>query len=170
MQEQPEVKEEIVVETAEKKAEATPAEDPQAKIDQLKDQLMRALADMENLKKRSLRETHDMAKYAISEFAKDLLAVSDNLRRALEFAPEEQSSQVLEGVKMTEKELLKVFEKYGIRKVGEVGEKFDHNLHQAIFETEDAEKEPGTILSVMQPGYTIHDRLLRPAMVGVSKK
>ncbi len=142
-------------------------------IANLKDQLLRALAEQENIRKRAHREVDDANKYAVSNFARELLSVSDNLRRALNAAPQnddEQSKTFFQGIEMTEKELLNSFQKFGIKKISPEGEKFDHNLHQAMFEAEDAEKEPGTIIQVLQPGYILHDRLLRPALVGVSKK
>lgn len=147
----------------------------EAELNQMKDQLLRTLAEMENAKKRWEKEIQDMAKYAVSEFAHDLLQVSDNLGRALDCVrgdmhdQEGPIRQVLEGVKMTEKELLKTFEKHGIEKLVPLGEKFDHHFHQAIFETDHEGDEPGTVTTVVQPGYRIHDRLLRPALVGVAK-
>jgi molecular chaperone GrpE len=139
----------------------------------LKDQLLRSLAEQENVRKRTIREREDALKYAVSSFARELLSVSDNLRRALNAAPQEIDEQVktfVMGVEMTEKELLHAFEKFGVIKISPENEKFDHNFHQAMFETEDADKEPGTVIQVLQPGYVLHDRLLRPALVGVSKK
>ena len=142
-------------------------------IAQLKDQLLRALAEQENIRKRAYREVDEANKYAISSFARELLGVSDNLRRALNAAPQnedDQSKSFVQGIEMTEKDLLNSFQKFGIKKISPEGEKFDHNSHQAMFEIEDLEKEPGTIIQVLQPGYILHDRLLRPALVGVSKK
>lgn len=142
----------------------------------LKDQLLRTMAEMENFKKRAERELQDMAKYAKSEFANDLLAVSDNLRRALEsIDPAEIKDNkliqnVVSGVEMTESELLRAFEKHGIIKIDPMGEKFDHNEHQAMFEEEAKDTEAGMVVKVLQPGYKLHARLLRPAMVGVSKQ
>ena len=142
-------------------------------IANLKDQLLRSLAEQENIRKRSQREREEASKYAVSSFARELLSVSDNLRRALNAAPTHDDEQVktfVIGVEMTEKEILNAFEKFGVKKVSPEGEKFDHNFHQAMFEVEDAEKEPGIVVQVLQPGYILHDRLLRPALVGVSKK
>lgn len=148
----------------------------EAELARMKDQLLRSLADMENLKKRSEREVRDMAKYAITEFARDLLSISDNLRRALDTVKEEKQvtdellNSLVEGVKLTEKELLKAFQKHGIEKIEPKGEKFDHNYHQAIFEVDHDSLASGMVAEVMQPGYKLHDRLLRPAMVGVTKR
>ena len=147
----------------------------EAELAQMKDQLLRTLAEMDNAKKRWEKEVQDMSKYAVSEFARDLLQVSDNLGRALDCVREEGQAaegtvgQVIEGVKLTEKELLKTFQKYGIEKLVPLKEKFDHQFHQAIFETDNEGDTPGTVTTVVQPGYRIHDRLLRPALVGVAK-
>lgn len=144
-------------------------------VAKLKDQLMRTLAELENTRKRAEREIAQARKFAITDFARDLLSASDNLRRALESAPEDRDAldvtlkNLVIGVEMTEKELLGVFEKHGIRKIDPLGEKFDYNLHQAMFEVPDPNNEPGTVVQVMQPGYVLQDRLLRAAMVGVSK-
>jgi molecular chaperone GrpE len=139
-----------------------------------KDKLLRALAETENIRRRSIREKEDAAKYAITNFARDMVPAADNLGRALDALPEgvrddENFKGLIEGVEMTGRGLASAFEKHGIKEVHPHGEKFDHNLHQAMFEVEDAEAAPGTVLQVMQIGYTIGDRLLRPAMVGVSK-
>ncbi len=143
---------------------------------QLKDQLIRTLAELENTRKRAERDIAHARKFAITDFARDLLSASDNLRRAVESAPEDRDElditlkNLVIGVEMTEKEMLGVFEKHGIRKIDPMGEKFDYNLHQAMFEVPDAKTEPGIVVQVMQPGYVLQDRLLRAAMVGVSKK
>ena len=150
-------------------------ETPEKQISDLKDQLLRALAETENLRRRSAREKEDASKYAIANFARDMLNVSDNMRRTIEAAPEgagdgdDALASLLQGVEMTERELLANLERHGIKLVEPLGEKFDHNLHQAMFEVPDAEKQPGTVVQVIQAGYVIGDRLLRPAMVGVSK-
>jgi molecular chaperone GrpE len=140
-----------------------------------KERLLRALAETENTRRRAQREREDASKYAITGFAKDLLSAADNLRRALESLPEaeirdERTRSLLAGVAATERELLSVFERHGIRKVDPQGERFDHNFHQAIFEAEREDQPSGTVVEVLQPGYVLHDRLLRPAMVGVSKQ
>lgn len=140
---------------------------------QLKDQLLRVKAEQENMRKRLQKDLEDGQKFALTKFAKDLLQVSDNLKRAIQAAPEstdEQMKTFILGVEMTEKELSNIFERFHIQAIHPENEKFDHNLHQAMFEIEDTEKEPGTIVQVLQSGYVLHERLLRPALVGVSKK
>jgi molecular chaperone GrpE len=149
---------------------------PEAEVADLKDRLLRAVAETENVRRRAERERDETAKYAVTGFARDLLNVADNLRRALQnIAPEvrakdEALNTLADGVEMTERELLKVFDKYGIHVVEpQPGEKFDHNFHQAMFEVPSADQQPGTVVSVMQVGYALKERLLRPAMVGVAK-
>jgi molecular chaperone GrpE len=146
----------------------------EAELVEHKDRLLRALAEAENTRRRAQRERDDATKYAISGFAKELLSAADNLRRALDSLPEaevgdERTRSLLAGVAATERELLSVFERHDIRRIDPMGERFDHNLHQAIFEVERGDRPPGTIVEVLQPGYLLHDRLLRPAMVGVAK-
>jgi molecular chaperone GrpE len=146
----------------------------EAELADQKDRLLRALAETENVRRRAQREREDASKYAVSGFAKDLLSAADNLRRALDSLPEaevrdERTRSLLEGVAATERELLGIFERYGIKRIDPKGERFDHNLHQAIFEAERADQPSGTVIEVLQPGYLLHDRLLRPAMVGVAK-
>lgn len=146
-----------------------------AEAAQFKDQLLRAMAEMENLRKRAEKEREETARYAVTTFARDLLSVADNLRRAMESVSEEEMEStpalknLMDGLHLTEKELLGTFTKHGIQKVDPLGEKFDHNFHQAMYEVEAPEQTPGTVMHVMQAGYVLHDRLLRPAMVGVSK-
>lgn len=149
-------------------------EEQAAEIAALKDKLLRTLADVENMRRRSARDKEDAHNYAITKFARDILGVSDNLRRALDSIPaeareNEEVKHVVTGVEMTESELLNVFEQHKIKKVEPMGEKFDPNLHQAMFEVENPSVEPGTVIQVVQSGYVIADRLLRPAMVGVAK-
>jgi molecular chaperone GrpE len=139
-----------------------------------KDQLLRALAETENVRRRAQREREDASKYAVTGFAKDLLSAADNLRRALDSLPEaevkdQRTRSLLAGVAATERELLGVFERHGIRRIDPKGERFDHNFHQAIFEVERMDQPAGTVVEVLQPGYVLQDRLLRPAMVGVAK-
>jgi molecular chaperone GrpE len=146
----------------------------ETEVADLKDRLLRALAETENVRRRAQREREDASKYAVAGFAKDLLSAADNLRRALDSLPEaeakdERTRSLLAGVAATERELLGVFERHGIRRVDPKGERFDHNLHQAIFEVERPDQPSGTIVEVLQPGYVLNDRLLRPAMVGVAK-
>ena len=145
-----------------------------AEIASLKDKLLRAMADVENMRRRAEREKEDAHNYAVTKFARDMLAVSDNLRRAIDSIPAEARENevvklVLPGIEMTESELLNILEKYKIRKIEAEGQKFDPNLHQAMYEIEDHSVEPGTVLQVTQAGFVIADRLLRPAMVGVAK-
>ena len=141
----------------------------------LKEDFLRAYADAENTKKRCAQEIEKNNKYAISSFAKSLLGVADNLDRALKSIPEDKKDDcehlknLLAGVEMTQHELTKVFEKFGIKKMEIIGTKFDPNFHQVIQEVEDKEKANGTIINELQSGYMINDRILREAMVIVSK-
>jgi molecular chaperone GrpE len=146
----------------------------EAELADTKDRLLRALAETENARRRFQREREDSQKYAISGFAKDLLSAVDNLRRALDAVPEAEvtdsrTRSLLDGVAATERELLAAFERHGLRRIDPKGERFDHNFHQAIFEAERPGMPAGTVIEVLQPGYLLHDRLLRPAMVGVAK-
>jgi molecular chaperone GrpE len=148
----------------------------EAELTDTKDKMLRALAEAENMRRRAQRETEGARKYAVTGFARDLLEVADNLGRALASIPEaareiEAVQNLVEGLEMTQRTLARCFEKQKVEKVEpEIGERFDHNRHQAMFEAESAEQEPGSVIQVMQPGYVIADRLLRPAMVGVAKK
>jgi molecular chaperone GrpE len=147
----------------------------EAELAEHKDRALRALAEVENTHRRARREREEASKYAVTGFARDLLSAADNLRRALDSLPEAEISDprtrsLLEGVAATERELLGVFERHGIRRIDPKGEPFDHNFHQAIFEAEAPGRPAGTVVEVLQPGYVLHDRLLRPAMVGVAKK
>jgi molecular chaperone GrpE len=142
----------------------------------LKDKLLRTLAEMENVRRRTEREVMDARLYGIAGFARDVLGVADNMRRALEaIGPElrekadEGLKALIDGVDLTERELLKVMEKNGIKRFDPQGEKFDPNLHQAMYEVPDPTAVPGTIVQVMQAGYKIGERMLRPALVGVAK-
>jgi molecular chaperone GrpE len=142
----------------------------------LKDRLLRALAEMENLSRRTEREVADARAYGISVFARDLLAVADNMRRALDAfgaephqAPDAGTQALLEGIELTERELLKVLEKHGVRKLDPEGSKFDPHRHQAMYEVPDETVPAGTVVQVVQPGYTIGERVLRPALVAVAK-
>lgn len=147
----------------------------ESQIAELKDHSLRVLADSENLRKRTEREREQWQRYAAAGLAKDLLNALDNLRRALDAVPEDRDSldasikNVIVGVEMTEKELLAAFEKHAIVKIDPLGQKFDPNFHQAMFEVEDPEQPQGTVVQVLAAGYLLHDRLLRAAMVGVSK-
>ncbi|HYD17112.1 MAG TPA: nucleotide exchange factor GrpE [Patescibacteria group bacterium] len=145
------------------------------KVAEIKDQALRALAEAENTRKRSERDRQDTAKFAVSSFARDLLTVADNLRRALSaISPEARENNaelknIYTGVEMTERELLNMFERNNIRKVEPLGQKFDPNLHEVLFEADVPNQAPGIVVQVIEPGYTIHERLLRPARVGVAK-
>src|SRR3954464_525388 len=148
----------------------------EAEVASLKDQLLRTLAETENIRRRAQREREDTAKYAVSSFAKDLVSVADNLRRAVEAVPAEQREQdealknLLVGIEATERQLLAAFDRGGIKKMEALGEPFDPNSHQVVFEVENTGKPGGTIVQVLQDGYTIHGRLLREAMVGAAKR
>ncbi len=142
----------------------------------LKERLLRAMAEMENLRKRSERERSDASKYAISNFARDMLSVGDNLKRAIQaISPEvreaagEALGNLIEGVEMTEREMLNIFERHGIRQIEPLNERFDPNMHQAMFEVPNPDVPNSTVVQVVQDGYAIGDRVLRPAMVGVAK-
>ncbi len=147
----------------------------EAEAAKLKDQLLRTLADSENARRRNEREMEDARKFAVSSFARELLAVADNLRRAIEAVPADQREDnaaikaMLVGIEATERQLLAAFDKYGVKAVEALGQPFDPNLHQVMFEVEDASKAPGTIVQVLQTGYRIGERLLRPALVGTAK-
>ena len=141
---------------------------------EMRDRRLRALAEMENLRKRTEREVADSRLYSVTSFARDLLVVADNMRRALEaVTPELRANSaakaLIDGVELTERELLKALEKNGVRQFTPLGERFDPNLHQAMFEVPDATVPAGSVVQVIQPGYMIGDRILRPALVGVSK-
>jgi molecular chaperone GrpE len=164
----------VATEAVEPSAEARVAA-LEAELAEQKENLLRALAETENVRRRAQREREDTLKYAVAGFAKELLSVADNLRRALDSLPEseardERTRGLVRGVEATERELLSAFERNGIRRIDPDGERFDHNLHQAIFEAERPGKPGGMIIEVLQPGYLLHDRLLRPAMVGVAKE
>jgi molecular chaperone GrpE len=154
---------------------AEDAPDPKAEIADLKDKLLRALAETENLRRRSQKEREDALKYAASNFARDMLTVADNLRRAIDSIPENGAPDgtalvaFIEGVSLTEKELLSTLERHGIEKIDPMGQKFDPQFHEAMFEAPVPGAETGTVFQVVETGYLIHGRLLRPAKVGVAK-
>jgi molecular chaperone GrpE len=161
-------------------AATAPVGDPrvaalEAEVAKLKDQLLRTLADGENLRRRAEREREDTSKYAAAKFAGDVVSVADNLRRALDSIPADAKAAdgpvktLVSGIELTEREMLAALAKHGVQKVDPLGEKFDYNRHQAMFEVENTGKPAGTVIQVLQAGYVIHDRLLRPAMVGVAK-
>lgn len=147
----------------------------EAETAKLKDQALRAMAETENIRRRSEREREDTAKYAISGFAKSLLDAADNLRRAIDAVPAEAVEAdaalktLVDGVAATERQLLAAFERHGVTRIEPVGEAFDPNFHQAMFELPGTGKPSGTVVQVVQPGYVLQGRLLRPAMVGVAR-
>ena len=148
---------------------------PEAEIADLKDKLLRALADNENTIRRAKREREDTAKYAAANFARDMLTVADNLNRAIAAIPkslhsdDDEITGFLEGINLTSRELLTVLERHGIERISPLGEKFNHDQHEALFEVPTADKESGIVVQVVEDGFMIHERLLRPAKVGVSK-
>ena len=161
-------------------AQAETAPDPAAQLAKeaadLKDRLLRTLAEMENLRRRTEREVADARTYGVTNFARDILAVADNMERALKALDDEIRANaeagvksLLDGVELTERELIKAMERHGIKRLEPQGQKFDPNLHQAMFEIPDESVPTGTVVQIMQPGYTIGERVLRPALVGVSK-
>ena len=179
---------EAVAETENGQGNGTPVQDPRAQAEadpvteakreaaEFKDKLLRTLAEMENLRKRTEREVVDARLYGIAGFAREVLAVADNMHRALEvIGPELREhadakvKSLIEGVELTERELMKALEKHGVKKFLPQAEKFDPNVHQAMFEMESAEVPPGHVAQVIQAGYMIGDRVLRPALVAVAK-
>jgi molecular chaperone GrpE len=147
----------------------------EAEVTKLKAEVLYARADTENVRRRLEQQAEDRGKFAVASIAKDVLSVADNLRRALDAVPVEARAEqgpihsLVVGVEMTERELVATFERYGIRRVVAQGQRFDPNLHQAMMEVEDPSQIEGTVVLEMQAGYTLHDRLLRPALVGVAK-
>ena len=171
-------KEEQVSESPKEKEEVSP-EDLIKKLNEeisgLKDQRLRGIAELENFRKRAEKDQSDALKYGISNFAKEIINIRDNIERAQSSISEEAKNNeaiksVIEGIDLIAQSVVSTFEKIGIKKIESLNEKFDHNLHQAMMEIENDDLEPGTIIQELIPGYTLHDRLLRPAMVGVSKK
>ncbi len=149
----------------------------QAEIADMKDKLLRTLAEMENLRKRTEREVADQRQYAIASFARDMLTVADNLRRAIEAVPKESRGSgdqaldaLIEGVEMTERGLEQSLTKFGVTRVETKGLKFDPSFHQAMFEVDVPDAQPGMVAEEIQAGYAIADRVLRPALVSVVKK
>lgn len=166
------------IDAASAESSAAPPEERLAEVEaelaDTKDRLLRALAETENVRRRLQRERDDAQKYAVGGFARDILSAVDNLRRALEAMPEaeiteDRTRSLRDGVAATERELLAAFERHGLKRIDPKGERFDHNFHQAIFEAERPDVPAGTVVEVLQPGYVLHGRLLRPAMVGVAK-
>nr|WP_325263894.1 nucleotide exchange factor GrpE [uncultured Rhizobium sp.] len=156
--------------------EPDPIDVLKAENSDLRDRFMRLAAEMDNLRRRTEREVKDAKSYAVSGFARDMLAVSDNLRRALDTVPADKRAgadatltSLLEGVEMTERGMLSTLERHGVKKIDAEGEKFDPNFHQAMFEIPNADVPNNTVMQVVQAGFIIGDRVLRPAMVGVAK-
>ena len=148
----------------------------EAEATEMKDQLLRTVAEMENLRRRTEKEVRDAKQFSVTSFARDMLAVADNLRRGLEIVSEEDRvgaegplKALLDGTAMTEREMLNTLEKHGVKKLNPEGEKFDPNYHQAMFEVPNPEVPNNTVVQVVQAGYVIGTRVLRPAMVGVAK-
>jgi len=150
------------------------AGEAQAEIARLKDQLLRALAEAENTRRRAQKERDDTAKYATANFAKEMLSVADNFHRALEAVPKDVGKNdalknLVAGIDATERQLQAALERFGIKKIEPLGQPFDPNFHRAMMEMEDTDQPPGTVVQVLQPGYIIYDRLLREALVAVAK-
>ncbi len=163
-------------------APEVPDDDPEARIITLEaemaalnDKLLRALAETENVRRRAIRDKEDAAKYAIANFAKETLSVADNISRAMASVEDEMRigdgpvANLIVGLELTERELLNTLERVGVKPIEAMGARFDHNLHEAMFEIEDKDQPAGTVLQVLETGYVLKDRLLRPARVGVSK-
>lgn len=148
---------------------------PEERIKELEERLKRSIAEQENLRKRMERDKADTAKYAIANFAREVLGIADNIQRAIDAVPKDAAANdaalktFLEGIEVTERELHKAMERHGIAKMNPEGEKFDPNFHQAMFEIPTADTPSGMVMQVVQPGYLLEDRVLRPALVGVSK-
>ena len=153
----------------------SPFEALEKERDGFKDQLYRAAAEMENTKRRAQRDVEQANKYGALGFMRDLTTPLDNMQRALDTAPQDRDGldetykNILIGLEMTVQEVTKIMEKHGVKIISPEGEKFDYNLHQAMFEVPTPDAEPGTVVAVAQSGYVLHDRLIRPAMVGVAK-
>ena len=144
-------------------------------IQDLKDQRLRAAAELENFRKRAEKDQSDALKYGVTNFAKEIISIKDNIERAQSSISDDVRNNddvksVVEGLDLIAQSAVSTFQKIGIKKIESLNEKFDHNLHQAMMEIENDQVEPGTIVQELIPGYTLHDRLLRPAMVGVAKK
>ena len=157
-------------------AEPQPSTALERDLADMKDRLLRTLAEMENLRKRTEREVADARLYGISAFARDIVTVADNMHRALHALDEELRAKadagikaLLDGVELTERELMNALDKHGVKRIEPLGQKFDPNRHQAMYEVEDASVPSGSVVQVVQAGYLIGDRVLRPALVAVSK-
>jgi len=173
--EAPEGPEVVEVEASAADGDAKTYEELEAEVADLKDKLLRAMAETENIRRRAARDKQDASKYAIAGFAREMVSVADNLGRALEHvsaearAGDEAIDSLATGVEMTEKVMLGALERFGIQPIEALGKKFDHNLHEAMFEVPDPSQPSGTVVQEVEKGYMLADRLLRPARVGVSK-
>ncbi len=162
-------------ESKEPDPEGEDPEAPEAQIADLNDKLLRALAEAENVRRRAQRDKEDASKYAIANFAREMLSVSDSLKRAMDSVDAETRKndpaveQIMVGLEMAEREIHNIFERFGIKTIEALGQKFDHNQHEAMFEVDDKSKPAGTVVQEVETGFMLHDRLLRPAKVGVSK-
>jgi molecular chaperone GrpE len=170
----PELNEDAPAET--ENGVATPINNEDALIKQvaeLKDQLLRALAEAENTRRRSQKEREDTAKYAVTNFAREMLNVADNFRRALDATPKDSNDKELKnlvvGLEATERQMQAALEQFGIKKIEPMGLPFDPNFHRAMAEIDHSDQSPGTVVQVLQAGYVIHDRLLREALVAIAK-
>ena len=149
--------------------------DHAVQLDELNDRLLRMAAEMENLRKRSLKEREDAIKYSTTKFARDIITVADDLERAIEsvkgidFEKNDATKTLYDGVELTLRSLTQIFSRNGIERFNPSGEKFDPTMHEAMFEVPDSENESGIIVHLVEPGYRLNDRILRPARVGVSK-
>jgi molecular chaperone GrpE len=148
----------------------------EAELAQMKDQMLRALAEADNIRKRALKEREDAQKFAITAFARDMLDIADNFRRAMDAIPAEAKTgddplmkTLLEGIDAVERNMLRIFERHGIKKIEPLDQMFDPNFHEVMFEAPMPGKPAGTVIQLVEPGYTLNDRLLRPARVGVAK-
>lgn len=165
-----------VEDTAQEQNEPDPIDVLKAENADLRDKFLRLAAEMDNLRRRTERDVKDAKAYSVAGFARDMLAVSDNLRRALDTLPPELKANseagiaaLIEGVDMTERSMLSALERHGVRKIDAEGQKFDPNFHQAMFEVPNPAVPNNTVVQVVQTGFTIGERVLRPAMVGVAK-
>ncbi len=173
----PEMKEDADTDAPANEEAAFNAEALEAEVADLKNKLLRTLAEMENLRRRTEREIADARQYAVANFARDMLTVSDNLRRAIDAVPKEQRGSgdaaldaLIDGVEVTERGLEQSLTKFGVRRIETKGQKFDPAVHQAMFEMESPDAQPGTVVEEIQAGYVIGDRTLRPALVGIAKR
>lgn len=146
----------------------------EAELDATKDKMLRVVADAENTKRRALKERDDAQKFSIASFARDIIPVADNLRRALDAMPDDaknndQIASLIEGIEATERELIRAFERHGLKKLDPINAIFDPNFHEVMFEAPMPSKPAGTVIQVMETGYTLNERLVRPARVGVVK-